>query len=98
MSVRAMVEGVGRRGRDVRRTRAGGPPVGVRRPGGGALGQRVGAWRRRMRQGCRDAGMATAEYAMVTLAAVGFAGLLALVLRSDEVRGLLTDLVHRALG
>lgn len=42
--------------------------------------------------------MATAEYAMVTLAAVGFAGLLALVLRSDEVRGMLTDLVHRALG
>ncbi len=47
---------------------------------------------------CRDAGMATAEYAMVTLAAVGFAGLLALVLRSDEVRGMLTDLVHRALS
>lgn len=47
---------------------------------------------------CRDAGMATAEYAMVTLAAVGFAGLLALILRSDEVRGMLTDLVHRALS
>ena len=47
---------------------------------------------------CRDAGMATAEYAMVTLAAVGFAGLLAVVLRSDEVRGMLTDLVHRALS
>ena len=47
---------------------------------------------------CRDAGTTTAEYAMVTMAAVGFAGLLALVLRSDEVRGMLTDLVHRALN
>jgi hypothetical protein len=35
---------------------------------------------------------------MVTMAAVAFAGLLALVLRSDEVRGMLTDLVHRALN
>jgi len=47
---------------------------------------------------CRDAGTTTAEFAMVTLAAVGFAGLLALVLRSDEVRGMLTGLVHRALN
>jgi hypothetical protein len=45
-----------------------------------------------------DAGTTTAEYAMVTMAAVAFAGLLALVLRSDEVRGMLTDLVHRALN
>jgi hypothetical protein len=45
-----------------------------------------------------DAGTTTAEYAMVTMAAVAFAGLLALVLRSDEVRGTLTDLVHRALN
>lgn len=51
----------------------------------------------RMRGASREAGMATAEYAMVTLAAVGFAGLLALVLRSDEVRGLLGGLVRRAL-
>ncbi len=59
--------------------------------------RRVGSVLRRVRGACRDAGMATAEYAMVTLAAVGFAGLLALVLRSDEVRGMLTSLVHRAL-
>ena len=45
-----------------------------------------------------DTGTTTAEYAMVTMAAVAFAGLLALVLRSDEVRGTLTDLVHRALN
>jgi Flp pilus assembly pilin Flp len=44
-----------------------------------------------------DRGAATAEYAIITVAAVGIAGLLAVVLRSDEVRSLLTDLVHRAL-
>lgn len=44
-----------------------------------------------------DEGAATAEYAIATMAAVGFAGLLVAILRSDEVRGILTDLVHRAL-
>jgi hypothetical protein len=42
-------------------------------------------------------GAATAEYAIATMAAVGFAGLLVAILRSDEVRGMLVDLVHRAL-
>lgn len=42
-------------------------------------------------------GAATAEYAIATLAAVGFAGLLVAILRSDAVRAMLTDLVHRAL-
>lgn len=46
---------------------------------------------------CDEKGAATAEYAIITVAAVGIAGLLALVLRSDEVRALLTELVHRAL-
>ncbi len=58
------------------------------------------SWRRavgRLR-GRGDRGTTTAEYAMVTLAAVAFAGLLAIVLRSDEVRGMLTELVHRALS
>ena len=45
----------------------------------------------------RDDGAATAEYAIATMAAVGFAGLLVAIMRSDEVRGMLTDLVHRAL-
>ncbi|MFC3689576.1 DUF4244 domain-containing protein [Aquipuribacter hungaricus] len=45
-----------------------------------------------------DAGMATAEYAVATLAAVGFAGLLFAVLGSGEVQGLLLGLVRRALG
>lgn len=44
-----------------------------------------------------DTGAATAEYAIATMAAVGFAGLLVVIMRSDEVRGILTDLVHRAL-
>lgn len=42
--------------------------------------------------------MATAEYAIATIAAAGFAGLLVVVLRSDEVRGLLTGLVRTALS
>jgi hypothetical protein len=45
-----------------------------------------------------DEGSATAEYAVATLAAVGFAGLLVVILRSDEVRGMLTDLIHHALS
>jgi len=45
-----------------------------------------------------DLGMATAEYAVATLAAVGFAGLLFAVLRSGEVQELLLELVRRALG
>ncbi|GAA3817911.1 DUF4244 domain-containing protein [Cellulomonas soli] len=44
-----------------------------------------------------EAGMATAEYAIATLAAVGFAGLLLVILRGDEVRGMLTALVRQAL-
>ena len=44
-----------------------------------------------------DEGAATAEYAVATMAAVGFAGLLVVILRSDEVRGILTDLVRSAL-
>lgn len=44
-----------------------------------------------------DSGAATAEYAVATMAAVAFAGLLVVIMRSDEVRGILTDLVRRAL-
>ena len=45
-----------------------------------------------------EAGSATAEYVVATMAAVGFAGLLVVILKGDEVRGMLTDLVHRALS
>ena len=44
-----------------------------------------------------DDGMATTEYAIATVAAAGFAGLLVVILRSAEVRGLLTGLVRSAL-
>jgi Flp pilus assembly pilin Flp len=44
-----------------------------------------------------ETGAATAEYAVATMAAVAFAGLLVVIMRSDEVRGILTDLVRRAL-
>jgi Flp pilus assembly pilin Flp len=44
-----------------------------------------------------ETGASTAEYAILTLAAVGFAGLLLTVLRSPEVRQMLLDLVKSAL-
>jgi len=44
-----------------------------------------------------EAGLATAEYAIATIAAVGFAGLLLLVLQSDTVRGMLEALIGQAL-
>lgn len=45
-----------------------------------------------------DAGLATAEYAIATVAAAGFAGLLLVILRSGEVRGMLASLVENALS
>ena len=45
-----------------------------------------------------DEGAVTAEYAIATIAAVGFAALLVVVLRSDEVRGLLASLIRHALA
>ncbi|MFB2599420.1 DUF4244 domain-containing protein [Herbiconiux sp. P17] len=54
---------------------------------------------RRAVQALRDeSGAATAEYAIATLAAVGFAGLLVVILRGDEIKGMLTDLIHDALS
>jgi Flp pilus assembly pilin Flp len=47
---------------------------------------------------CDESGAATAEYAVTTMAAVAFAGLLVVIMRSDEVRGILTDLIRRALS
>lgn len=45
-----------------------------------------------------DAGMNTAEYAVGTLAAVAFAGLLLKVLTSSRVQAALTAVIDRALG
>lgn len=44
-----------------------------------------------------DRGAATAEYAIATMAAVGFAGLLVVIMRSDEIKAILFDLVKSAL-
>lgn len=44
-----------------------------------------------------DAGMSTAEYAVGTVAACGFAALLYKILTSDSVLRLVTDLIGRAL-
>lgn len=44
-----------------------------------------------------ESGAATAEYAIATMAAVGFAGLLVVIMRSEEVKEILLDLVRSAL-
>lgn len=44
-----------------------------------------------------ETGAATAEYAIATMAAVGFAGLLVVIMRSEEIRAVLFDLVKSAL-
>lgn len=44
-----------------------------------------------------DAGATTAEYAVLTLAAVAFAGVLAVVVRSGPVQSLLQGIIERAL-
>ncbi|MRG60453.1 DUF4244 domain-containing protein [Agromyces sp. CFH 90414] len=61
-------------------------------------GQRArSAARRALRRLAGERGAATAEYAVATMAAVGFAGMLVIILRGDEVRTILTDLVRNAL-
>lgn len=45
-----------------------------------------------------ETGASTAEYVIITLAAVGFAGLLLSILRSEEVRGMLLETIRSALS
>jgi hypothetical protein len=50
---------------------------------------------------CRDygdRGMSTAEYAVGTVAAAAFAGLLFKVVTSPEIRKMLLAIIHRALN
>ena len=77
-----------------RERRFAGPPADPRPAG---HGRRVRELSSGLRRRFDDAGMATAEYAIATLAAVGFAGLLVVILKSNEVRGLLSGIVRRAL-
>lgn len=44
-----------------------------------------------------ESGLATAEYAVATIAAVGFAGLLITVLKSDAVHAALSSIITSAL-
>jgi len=55
-------------------------------------------WIRAIRLGAADQGTTTAEYAMVTMAAVTFAGLLIKIVGGGQVAGMLTGLVQRALS
>ena len=52
---------------------------------------------RRLRAG-REQGMTTAEYAVGTVAACGFGGILYKILTSPEVVQLLKDVITRAFG
>lgn len=45
-----------------------------------------------------DEGMATVEYALVTVAAAAFAAVLIAIVKSPEVRSALASLVSQALG
>jgi hypothetical protein len=46
----------------------------------------------------REQGLATAEYAIVAIAATAFAGVLIVILRSDAVREMLENIFHQALS
>ncbi len=45
-----------------------------------------------------EEGAATAEYAVVLIAATGFAALLVTILKSDAIKTLLTNLIKKALS
>ncbi|UOR00964.1 DUF4244 domain-containing protein [Leucobacter allii] len=54
--------------------------------------------RRPARLLAEERGAVTAEYAIVIMAAVAFAGLLVAIMRSEEIRAMLVQLVEDALG
>lgn len=75
------------------------------------LRERVAGWRERVERGIclldarmrtltaePEEGAATAEYAVVLVAATGFAALLVAILKSGTVKNLLTDIVKQALN
>jgi uncharacterized protein DUF4244 len=59
---------------------------------------RVRAWRARCTSSGGDSGMTTAEYAVGTVAACGFGGILYKILTSTDVANMLRDLIERALS
>lgn len=58
--------------------------------------RKLNALRRRCRN-CCDRGMSTAEYAVGTVAAAAFAGILFKIVTSPEVRRMLLGIIHKAL-
>lgn len=72
-----------------------GGPVG---PGGEPAADQGGGPVAAAGLGDPEAGMVTAEYAIATLAAAAFAGVLLLVLRSPEVRAFLLGIIRQALS
>lgn len=65
-------------------------------PANALLVVRAGSTARRGRAMSGDAGMTTAEYAVGTVAACGFAGILYKVVTSPEILGLLRDVIASA--
>jgi uncharacterized protein DUF4244 len=59
--------------------------------------QVVQSMRRRWGRSAPDHGMSTAEYAVGTVAAAAFAGLLFKIVTSSEVRQLLVGIIKKAL-
>lgn len=58
------------------------------------------AWKtvvRRWSGACRDRGMSTAEYAVGTIAAAAFAGLLFKIVTSSQVKTMLLQIIEKAL-
>lgn len=87
-NTRAAVRRVGARRGSLRRGRGGDEQA---RPSGPGLRVRA------LRAIAGERGAETAEYAIATMAAVGFAGLLVVILKGDEVREILTALIRDAL-
>jgi len=72
----------------------------IPRSSGNSNGREEVRWLRRVAARIRryaDAGMTTAEYAVGTLAAVAFAGVLLKVLTSPSVQSALSGIIARAL-
>ncbi|WP_141579886.1 DUF4244 domain-containing protein [Actinomadura sp. WMMA1423] len=59
------------------------------------------AWKtvvRRWSGACKDSGMSTAEYAVGTIAAAAFAGLLFKIVTSSQVKTMLLQIIEKALN
>ena len=65
-----------------------------------SISKRLCVWDARLRTMLEhhDEGAATAEYAVVLVAATGFAALLVAILKSDAMKTLLSNIVKKALN